>query len=50
LSLVAFQRSGDDSIAAVLSLIFLAPAVIVLLLAGRQMLPGVAADHLIQKR
>lgn len=38
LSLVAFQRSGDDSIAAALSLIFLAPAVVVLLLAGRPLL------------
>ena len=38
LSLVAFQRSGDESIAAALSLLFLAPAVLLLLGVGRLMI------------
>lgn len=38
LSLVAFQRSGDEAIAAALSLIFLAPAVLLLLVVGRLMI------------
>lgn len=39
LALVAFQQSGDEPVAAVLSLIFLAPAVLVLIVMGRWMLP-----------
>lgn len=38
LTLVAFQRSGDEAVAAALSLIFLAPAVIMLLVVGRLMI------------
>jgi len=37
LALVAFQQSGDESVASVLSLIFLTPAVLVLTVMGRWM-------------
>ena len=38
LSLVAFQRSGDESLSAALSLVFLAPAVVVFLIVGRMLI------------
>jgi putative spermidine/putrescine transport system permease protein len=44
LSLVAFQRSGDEAIAAALSLLFLAPAVLVLLVVGRLMVTVSSKD------
>lgn len=39
LALVSFQQSGDEAITATLSLIFLAPAVLVFLIVGRLMVP-----------
>lgn len=45
LSLVAFQRSGDESLSAALSLVFLAPAVAVFLLVGRIMVEGPALQE-----
>jgi putative spermidine/putrescine transport system permease protein len=38
LALISFQQSGDEAIAAVLALIFLAPALLVFLLVGRLMM------------
>lgn len=40
LSVVAFQRSGDEAVTAALSLVFLAPALLVLGVAGRLMSNG----------